>query len=297
VTLGLATTLRSVTAIVLLYSIVRFVDWSTLGGALYHLHPTHLFAALAAFVAISLCEAWRLRVAMPPGALSFGYAFKLHIIGSAFANVTPAQIGGDAYKAARLGSEGHDVFTLSVLLVSLRSLGFVVMVIGACVALAFDSAGIDALGIGQLERYGPLAAACVVLLVLSIGFLLARGPLRNYWLRRPIIATRDLVTVVAITGAMLFLRACVMLFVCRSVGVETGLQSAMLVATLSLLATWLPISIAGAGVREGVIVILLTQVGANYEQSFAVALVGRLFMICQGLAGVAWWMVQRGGRN
>jgi glycosyltransferase 2 family protein len=225
------------------------------------------------------------------------HGFRIQVIASAFANVTPGLIGGDAYKLARLGTEGHAVIPLSLRLIWLRILGLLVVVVGAGVALVLNPDLADIFGAwasAALTHVRLFTLAAIVSVSAVVLVLAAARPLRRILrVHRPELGAAAGSGVVLASVCILMLRVVVLLCLCRSVGFEVDVAGALLVATCSTLASVLPISIAGAGVREGVIVLLLTALTASYEQSVAIALLGRLLMICQGLVGVAWWFLQR----
>jgi glycosyltransferase 2 family protein len=295
--IAFGTALRCIIAIALLLLVLRYVDWQQLIETLSRARPWDVLGAALAYSSISVLEALRLKLVVAPTRISIAHGFRIQVIASAFANVTPGLIGGDAYKLARLGSEGHAVMPLSLRLIWLRISGLVVVLVGAGVAFLVspDLANIFTGWAAAALTPGRLFALAAIVSVGTAIVVFAAAPRLRRVLRihPPAMDAFSVSGVVFTSVCVLMLRVVVLVLLCRSVVFEVDLAGALLIATCSTLASVLPISIAGAGVREGVIVLLLTALAATYEQSVAVALLGRLLMICQGLVGVAWWFLQR----
>ena len=289
--------LRCAIAIALLFLVLRYLDGQQLILTLSRSNPRDILGAVVAYSSISVFEALRLKFVVAPSRISIGHGFRLQVIASAFANVTPGQIGGDAYKVARLGTEGHAVIPLSVRLIWLRILSFLLVVVGAAVAIVFNPQLVETFSAwvaSELTRSGLLWLGTIASVGFGILVSVTARSLRRIW--RACVPSLDAFALLELglaSASILILRVVVLRLLCRSVGFEVDVLGGLLVATCSVLASVLPISIAGAGVREGVIVLLLTTLTASYEQSVAVALMGRLLMICQGAVGVGWWFVQR----
>jgi uncharacterized membrane protein YbhN (UPF0104 family) len=291
---SLGRALRIAVAAILTVLIFAYVDWPGLRAALRSVQLPAVAAATAAFAGISILEAIRLRLVLRPRALPLLHAFKLHLIGSAFANVTPAQLGGDAYKIVRLGREGHELVPLSVRIASLRvlSIGIVAIVAGVTLVLNRDRFP-DLL---HFVDASPGLFGWLGLLLLAgaaAGVWRARGPLRRYLLRQQLKPDAGTVASLAVVSTtMLALRGVTLFFLCWSVALPIDATDALLVTSLAMLAAVVPISVAGIGIREGVIIGLLTTLSASYEQALTVALLGRALMIALGLAGICWWLVE-----
>lgn len=73
--------------------------------------------------------------------------------------------------------------------------------------------------------------------------------------------------------------------VARSFGIDLSWEACLLCIPLATLATLLPISINGVGVRESVYVFLLTQMGVAREEAFLVGLGTWAFVFLVSLAG------------
>ncbi len=288
--------LRLITAVVLIALILRYVDWPELINTMLRLRLPEAAAAVAAFAAVSLVEAQRLRQVLTPRQIPYAVALKIHVIGSAPANVTPAQIGGDAYRIFRLGGGDFDLLTISARIALLRVLGVLLVVPVAAVALT-ASAPLLALLRSGLSRWLTAEPAWWLLALLlaaaTAGLWLSARLARRYAGLLSGIGPTTVARLLLASLLMLALRSATIALLCRSLGLGTSLTDALLVTCLAILATALPISIAGIGVREGAIVGLLTAIGAGYEESVGVALLSRLLMVALGLLGVGWWLLER----
>ena len=78
----------------------------------------------------------------------------------------------------------------------------------------------------------------------------------------------------------MLMRIAMFYFLVHSVGYFIAFDEVLIVVALAMIAMMLPISVAGIGVREGVIVFLLYLFHVPYESATVVALLSRLFL-CQ----------------
>ncbi|MEQ8857299.1 MAG: lysylphosphatidylglycerol synthase domain-containing protein [Pseudomonadales bacterium] len=297
------TALRALTALVLVAIILHQVDWPVLGATLSNLQPLAAAAAMASFAAVSLLEALRLLLVMRPNALTFLAALRLQVIGSAPGNVTPAQIGGDAYRIHRLNAEGLELIPTSARLATLRMLSLAIVATAATTLPLLDRTLITgalsfepglATGPGTYTAY---AVACVGLILIVALLWRVRSRVRGLIDRLgPAIRATTVAQLLIVTALMLMLRGLCLLLLSRCVGLDVTQAQALLVTCLAILATVMPVSVAGIGIREGVIVALLTTYTGSYEGSVGVAILSRGLMIAQACLGVGWWLGERRGR-
>jgi hypothetical protein len=76
----------------------------------------------------------------------------------------------------------------------------------------------------------------------------------------------------------------------RAVGVEAGWQIFAVTIPVTLAATWLPLSANGIGVREGILVGLLTHAGVASGPATALSILIDLQMLPFALVGGLLWM-------
>jgi glycosyltransferase 2 family protein len=72
------------------------------------------------------------------------------------------------------------------------------------------------------------------------------------------------------------------------IGIRVSFIQVMAVTAVTYVITSLPISVNGYGVREFVITVMYTALGATAEQASALALVSRLLLILATTPGAIW---------
>lgn len=282
---------------VLFYLMDPGETWETLR----HVSVWAVVAAILLFLAQTPLLAWRWRriVKMLHGKLAMLNAVQMSLLGRLFNQVLPASFGGDAVRAWQSTQYGLDgVVAVHSVLIE-RFTGLVALVFMAVVAIPFIwptvAPGVDTWGLVVLS--GLFAAACVVLLIAWLG----RHRLRNKpLLARPLAfiddairATRDPVEFVWLSATGV---ASNLLAIGAAIAIGTSLELAVgwwayvAVVPLSIIATILPISIAGWGVREGAMVSLLALFGVPNTDALALSLLFGLTLLGAAVIGGLIWI-------
>ncbi len=85
-----------------------------------------------------------------------------------------------------------------------------------------------------------------------------------------------------------------MVFVLASgLGVALTLPEALALVPAVMLMTVFPVSVAGWGVREGAMVVMLSFAGVTPEVGLAISLLFGLLLIVSALPGLAFWLAGR----
>jgi len=100
------------------------------------------------------------------------------------------------------------------------------------------------------------------------------------------VSVLSLLVLASIVAAMIFSMAAVS-------GELSRLDLAVFATTLSILASMIPITLAGFGLREGAVVGALTFFGLSATQSAAIAVVYSFCMIMQSLPGAVFWLLPK----
>ncbi|AVL54929.1 TIGR00374 family protein [Roseobacter denitrificans] len=278
-------------------------DFQALAVMLGQMHWGYGFIGFAAFAATSALDMWRLRMASPSAAQVRWFAFaRMHIESYAMAPLLPGHIGVDAYRVATIGrGTGQGYVEPAVILFGLRVFSLLTML-----GLTFGLF----LGLPEWrEVYKPLVLAVIsfpvwgvvlttvaALLSVVLAWLLWRraGPrllnrfagVRQAWAA---LTWPRLMRLLAMSIAMIILRIFTFLLTLQAFGIELDVWLGTSVALCAALAWLLPLSPAGIGVREGVIVGLLVWLGIDYVPALAVALLNRVyFLLFAGIGGVSF---------
>lgn len=297
----LITALRLLVTAGLLWALVARIDVARAAEIAGHVSLPILAAALAALVGILPANAMRWRVILAAeGALpGLGSLTKLLFVGLFFNQVLPTGIGGDAVRAwrcRRLGV-GLGAAVRSVLLD--RASGYAVIV-------AVYAASLPALlrVLSDPEEQASVIVALGAALLGLLGLpLMDHMPARL--LRLPVSAaladlsreTRRLVThpgrcaaVLGLSIVTVGLAVLAYMLVGDSLGVPLSFATWLLVVPPVSLLQLLPISLAGWGVREVGMVVILAGFGVPAEAALAISVLTGLCLAIIGLPGGLIWL-------
>ncbi len=288
---------RVVITAALLTLLALSIDWDAVGDALAQASWGWFIASvgclLVSFVIAS--ERWRLLLDAADIASTSGATLRAYLAGSFANNLLPTAFGGDAVRAW-LVSRGSSSFA--------RSLTSVVVdrgsALGCGVALGWIGVAIepDALESGQLVPLVAVSAAglgavVVIASVLRHGGLARRLPetVRPWAAQagaalRAYVSEPRLLAVVVVIG-LVFQLVVVLATWCISetVGLDLSFPLLAAVIPLVLIATALPISIGGLGVREGSFVALLASANVSAGDATLLSLLSAAALAIASLPG------------
>ncbi|WP_282062316.1 lysylphosphatidylglycerol synthase transmembrane domain-containing protein [Roseobacter litoralis] len=287
----------------LLAALFLMADFQALAVMVQQMHWGYGFAGFAAFAATSALDMWRLRMASPSAAQIRWFAFcRMHIESYAMAPLLPGHIGVDAYRVATIGrGSGKGYVEPAVILFGLRVFSLLTM-LGLAVALFLVLPQWRALyapfvqGLMSLPAWGGALTGIATLLSVVLGWLVwhrfgqrVQHRLAGVHQAWNALTRSRLMRLVAMSLAMIILRIATFLLTLQAFGIEMDIWLGTSVALCAALAWLLPLSPAGIGVREGVIVGLLVWLGIAYAPALAVALLNRAyFVLFAGIGGVSF---------
>ena len=297
----MALMLRALVSVGVLVALFLMMDAAATWQTLKLISGTAVLMAVALFLAQTPILAWRWRriVKMLNGNLDMPHAVQMSLLGRLFNQVLPASFGGDAVRAwqsTRYGLDG--VVAVHSVLIE-RFTGLVSLVVIALVALPFVWPTVEA----GVDRRG-IAALGILMCVAGVAFLvmaLARHRMRGQpLLARPLALLDDAITAtrdpkefvwLSATGVLSNLLAIgVAIVLGMSLGLDVGFWAYAAVVPLSIVATILPISIAGWGVREGAMVSLLALFNVPNTDALALSLLFGLTLLAAALVGGLIWL-------
>ncbi len=278
---------QATVSLALILWLLANVSWRETLTVLVQADLLTMVAACALYYAGVALSCWKWAIALRVEAIQSPFArlFRWYLIGAFVNNFLPTDVGGDlgrGFYAGRFtgqtGAVARSIIVeratglLAMAVLASASLNFInwripveILLIAAMLALAV--AGVALAGRARLPfltrmldkmresgaRYVQAPGSLTVMLVLSFAFQVLAG-----------------------TGVWLNMVA---------VGVHLPFLTVVLAAALVGLAGLLPISINGWGVREALIVTLLTPFGAPPDRLLAAALLGRFLLLLVTLAG------------
>jgi len=286
----------------LLYFLSRGVDMALVGQHLRQSDPFWVLLALLLLIlqVFLLALRWRLITHAIDTGLDLSDAVKFSMVGQFFNQTLPSIVGGDAFRMW-LAAQATSSKTGSVHGVLLdRFTGLFGLVLLSLISLP---------ALFHLLPDGPAKWAITGLVVVGFagtGFLILLGgpwgrgfrrwlPLRliidlSQDLRR-IALVRAVAWPLLIMSTLIHLLTVVVInFLGKAIGAPVTLEQALVVVPPMLLISAIPITIAGWGVREGVMVFALGAMGMAASDAIGLSVLYGLSLVAIGLPGGPVWL-------
>ncbi len=294
---------------ILLAAVALSVDLPAVGQLLTALSPISGAGAVICLVGVTLVSAlrWSLVVDAIATPQPLRRMLSLMFVGNFFTQMLPTSVGGDAVRIWQLSQHGVTVERAfaGVLLERISGLLALVFMVAGGVFWLGESLSPPAL------RYLLFAALPALLAGLLVFCFLNRLP--RSWRDLPMLG-RGLHLLAMMAGdarqillapgrsLVLFLLSAaahglaVLAFfsLAHGLGLPLSLPAATAVVPAIILITFLPVSFAGWGVREGASIIMFAAVGLGADQAATLSVLFGVALILAGLPGCLLWL--RGAR-
>jgi uncharacterized protein (TIRG00374 family) len=238
-------------------------------------------------------------------------SLKIFYVGALFNNVLPSNIGGDAIRLMYLKSLRADNWgTPFMLLLLYRVSGFTLLVLAGLIYVVFDHARLLQLLAAQhvfvsLDARSWLIAGALGLVGLGVAVWLLRrlsarmrdrilGFLRNCRAGLLQLSGGDAVQLVVQTALFHGCRLLSFYYLIEYLGQHVSLWDLLFVISATAIIAVLPVTIAGLGVMEGSISLLLTMYGVTPSSAVAIALVNRAVLLLLAAIGGVIYLSSRG---
>lgn len=294
--------LRLTATSALIWLVLRNIEWAELGTVFRTLDWRWWAGGMVVAVAAHTLAGIRWAgLARPIGfQLSYPSFVRRFFEGVFFSLCLPTSIGGDVVKAYRLAdtSSGRLLAACTVLADRLTGLSALV-VLAATTLLAYQFG----LGLTSSIALALILVGCVIGgLVLSVGsldWLLSRVPVlhaaRSFVAKLLPYQQKPRLLARAVGWSMLIqigFICCVMLMA-RGMGLPVPTRAWFYAVPLVSLATVLPISISGVGIREVGFVHLLGEYGVTEEQAVALGMLWFMAQVGNGMLGGVSFLLDR----
>jgi uncharacterized protein (TIRG00374 family) len=295
--------LKGALSIALVALVARHLDFWQLAHQLrdVDLGWLALGAALVVLQTISGAMRWQSIIAAQGGRVDLLTTFRIYYVSVFFATFTPGGVFGDVVRvwhANRIGLSLPSAIS-SVVLDRLIVVAYLVVI--AIVTVHFLPQEIQA----QFP-FGVASALLFAALLAGLG-----APLAIRWLPEGLRSHASVGKVVALSDSMLsvttrprslawivLLTAVSQVLLCgaiavlsQSVGIGVGMIRFMILMPPVILATILPISIGGWGMRETAMVFTLSLVGVAPEQAFLLSVLMGVVTLVMSLPGGVLWLL------
>jgi len=244
---------------------------------------------------------WHAIIVMLGGQLPWRSAARALLLERLFNQAVPGLLGGDAARGWVVVREGTDTLLAvsSIILDRLVAILGIVVVIAICLPLTARVLTSSEMMPGIELMVGAILLGTLMLLVVPYrvtrwikglqlwGRLCAKLIEQVQQLRRP----RLILLGIGLSVAIHMLSIVMILMIARALGLALAPWEAAALIPLVLFFALLPISIAGWGVREGAMVLLLGYVGISTADALSVSVVYGLTGLAAGVFGGLIWLV------
>ena len=303
--MGLA--LKGAVSVGLIWYLIDHTEIDVEPGRLLALAPGYaILALLVSAVQIAICVfRWRAVLVAIGQPLPLPTLLRLFLIGSFFSQTLPSSVGGDAFRVylahkagQTLGGAFNGVMLERVAIVAAIPLLAALMLPGLLPLLQPDVV--------------PWALAAVAVLAVgsAVGIAVLAGLERlpesiRHWrvvahlmrlggdARRLFLVPRHAATILAWSVAGHANVSLIIFVLAAGLGVNIGLVDCLALFPLVLLATTIPVSIGGWGVREGAMIAAFALVGVPRQDTFVVSVLFGLLAMAISLPGGILWLLSR----
>lgn len=293
----------------LIYLLLTRFDAQQASNLLSHTHISALLVAIALHALVFLCGnlRWWLLLRHIQPACSFGETAPAYYLGLFCNNFLPTGFGGDVVRVTYLSARNHEVNKLISSTLVDRVLGLLVLLLTGLLAIPMQNT------FSEAERQAFLlltSVALAAMVILFSGWMLAYPVLakrfyqnslsgKSIFFRKAHTAMTQLLDLIRLyqrapwlllsgVAFSLLIQVLVILVYAilgDSLGIELSLASYFLMIPLVMLATNIPVSLGGLGLREGALVAMLVGMGADYQQGVLLSLLYLLVLWLTTLPG------------
>jgi hypothetical protein len=281
--------LRLALSAVALFLVARLVSARELAQVIGSAHWTLLLCALVASLADRMMMAWKWRMLLQGLGVHrrLQEVIRIYFVGTFYGSFLPTGVGGDVIRVFQVGGSREDLGAATASVIMERAIGLIasaLLVVG-CLWFLVDREHTD------LRRLLVGVALALVLGVGGLAWLLhGRLPAR---LARIAAVFRRYASQPALLGrffALTFIEQFLPVVTCyaisRALDYPVSFGMFLLIIPITLFFARIPISIDGLGVTEGLYVLLFGRAGLDPTQAFALAMIGRVVLLCAVLPGV-----------
>ena len=296
--------LKIAVSLVLVAWLLSHAELAQVGAALADADPVWFaIATLSIACLVGPLSAWRWMLVMRAqgAAMRFPRALSLVLVGWFFNQFVPSGLGGDAMRAwgARSDGAGWEAAIHGVFLDRLLALAAMVAIVAVGWPILAPLLAAPGSRAGVASVMAASVAGLLLLMVLDRLHLekafprLARvtGVARA---SRAVFLSRLAPAAIMLAASTHLALGGVVWLLARSLGMDLPLVAVLVLMPLVLLVAMVPVSIAGWGVREGVMIIAFSLLGVPTAPAFALSVLFGLSLLIAALPGGLLWL--RGAR-
>jgi uncharacterized protein (TIRG00374 family) len=298
----LAVVLKGAVSLGLLAILITKVDTESVTALLSRVSAGPLAYAMALQVGTFFLQADRFRRIVHLARLTFTSALRITWIGQFFSQVLPGAVGGDIFRAWYLNRLGVDLRNSLVITLVDRIYGVIALLILLAVGIPWIWASSNDPLLALIASALVLGGMLAILLAASIGRLPAHW-FRHRWLaaghrfsetiRHRLTDLRVSLTCVGLSLIVQIFQSISLWIIAQMLQLDAPFIAMAFVTPLSNFAQMLPISIAGWGIRETVLIATLHTMNIPPSEALAMSLIYGVLAALAALPGLPIWLAAR----
>lgn len=258
-----------------------------------------LMSAVIALSSLILGYRWTIILNHMKARLSVGIAAKSVIIGMFFNQFLPSTVGGDVVRVVLAKKHGLSILEATYSIISDRVFGFAGLVILCVFGLPF----LTGITNDPVMVYGEALLILIAVGGIAFLFFMHFAPLKLRqlkllsWLVEIANASAGVVLksgkglqVFAISVFVHFLDIAMLYLMTWVMGIDISFAAWLILIPPAILVSSAPISISGWGVREGIMVLVLSKIGVGAEDAIMISLSYGISHALAGAIGGIFWI-------
>jgi uncharacterized membrane protein YbhN (UPF0104 family) len=216
---------------------------------------------------------------------------RYYYVGMFFNLFLPTGVGGDVYRCYYVARSAADWRRAIISVLADRGVGFGTM----CAMAATATVLFGRVSLPSWMAWALAAGMVALVVLLAGGLLAARGPLASLRASAPLVSEffRRPGTLAFVAGLSFLLQGLVVvvtIFNAMALGLDVPLVFYFILIPLIAVATMIPVSLNGLGVREGAFVFFMAQVGVSEAQALSLALLWLVVLVASSAIGGLVWL-------
>jgi len=294
--------IKIIGTITIFWFLFNSIDLSAVLDSLKNVQKTYIFAVFCILLAQVLVANFRWKIVLSQINIfaSFKEVLKILWIGLFFNQVLPSTIGGDAFRGYYLYKKDNTIVdaVMSVMLDRMIGLISLVLIVIATLFFVLDIVNEPIARLGILTI--SIGATLTLFFVLSLDFLtqnflhikLFKGLYSLAIQGRKLVLTISPGIKLVATGILIHsLTLIVYMLLSIGMNLDVNLFEFVIILPILNLLMIVPISLAGWGLREGVMVIGLGYIGVSPENAFALSILYGILLFLTSLPGLLIWLL------
>jgi len=289
----------------ILWFLLSRIGWESVFKNLSHAHLGYIACGVILLLLQFpiLAAAWRVCLRFHDRDIPYLTLLRISTISLFFNQVAPASSGGIVARTALINQIGVDLgkaFNSVVLDRICNVLGLMIIVFFSLFLFYYyQIAGVAM--VAPLILLIFLGSAIGILIAIKAETLLSNHSEKTPWRQilwmtshLRLFLTNKPILIKAVSYNLLWhvLSVAALFFCALALGIEVGLIAFLASAPVALFLALIPISVAGWGVREGVLVTLLGLVGVEGSHALTLSLTFGVLLLATRLTGIIPWMTQ-----